>query len=111
MSDIIRVQKGGVVPIRVPFRRVSLDSETNGLPVPPVSCVFDVLNPDRSTQTSNGTGEAESSGTFLFYWDTSALTVGDYTLVLKFGYAFSSAIGGASKTGHRGVILRLVNAL
>lgn len=108
MSRTIRVQKGGVVPVRIPFREVRSDSlDGQRVDVNGVQIIF--LNPDGTTQSTLATAWQER-GIYVAYWDTSSLAVGDYRARIRFGYAFSTAQGGVTKTGERSVILRLVNS-
>lgn len=108
--SILRIQKGGVVPVRFPFREVRAD-DLNGQRIRVNGCVVTILNPDGTTQLSNATAQWEREGTFILYWDTSALAVGDYKARIRFGQAFSTAQGGVTKIGERDTLLRLVVSL
>lgn len=107
---VIRVQKGGVQAVRFEFREVRADS-LDGQRIQPNGCSVTVLNPDGTTQLSNATAAWERAGTFVLYWDTSSLALGDYRCRVRFGQAFSTAQGGATNVGERAIILRLVATL
>lgn len=109
MGRITRVQKGGLVPVTIEFRERRRDTQ-NGQRIDPNGCVAQLLNPDGTNQGSPLNCTWARKGDFVFYWDTSALAVGDYRAKIRFGYAFSTDAGGVTKIGEVDVILRLVNA-
>lgn len=110
MSRIIRVQKGGIVPIRIPFREIRNDN-LNGQLINVNGGVIQFLNPDGTNNGSPQSLQWEQLGILILYWDTSSLTVGDYKARVRYGYAFSSAQNGVTKIGEKDVILRLVNVV
>lgn len=109
MSRIVRVQKGGLSPVVIVFREVSNDAN-NGRRRQPNGATLNLLDASGTASGTTMSGAFKAKGEFVFYWDTSALAIGDYRARLRFGYAFSTAAGGVTKTGERDVILRLVNA-
>lgn len=110
MARLIRVQRGGVVPVRFEFREQRRDNLTGRLTAPN-GCTLQFLNPDGSSIGAAQSCTFVGRGEFAFFWDTALLAAGDYRAKLRYGYAYSTAQGGVTKVGERDVILRLVTAL
>lgn len=110
MPSVIRVQKGGHVPIYVPIRE-SRDDSLDGQFFSPVGVTYTILNPDGTSQTPETALNWVSVGRYVIHWNTAALATGDYLLKIRFGQAFSSTTGGATVTGEVDFIIRLVNFL
>ena len=110
MTNVTRVQKGGVVPVRLPFREIRSD-HLDGQRIQPNGATVTVLNPDESIQVFVPSLTWEQTGVMLFYWDTSALALGVYKARVRFGYAFSSGQGGVTKIGEKDFNIRLVKSL
>lgn len=111
MANVIRVQQGGIVPLRVVTREVRTD-DLNGRRVHPSGMTITIYDP--SDEPLPGIVEISlsfiQSGDFIYYWDTTELTLGDYKASLRYGYAFSSSSAGVTKVSERDIILRLVAA-
>lgn len=110
MANPLRVQKGGVQALYFDFREVRRDS-LDGQRIDPHGVTVTILNPDGTTQTNAASADYVETGVFLYYWDTAGLASGEYLAKVRFGQAFSSASGGATKVGEVSVPLRLVASL
>lgn len=110
MVTVVRVQRGGVIPLTLTVRELRTDS-LNGQRVHPSGASVATFNPDGTAQQASTAADYVDTGTFIFYWDTTNLSSGDYRAKVRIGYAFSSATGGATKVLERDLLLRLVNAV
>ncbi len=104
----MRVTKGGVRSLNLVTREVSNDAD-NGRRRHPNGATLQLLDNAGAASGTLMSGAFRRRGEFVFYWDTSALALGDYRARLRYGYAFSSLTGGVTKTGEEDIILRLVN--
>lgn len=110
MASVVRVQKGGDVPLYLVCREIRDDS-SDGQLFTPNGATITIQHPDATSQTVATGMNWISAGKFLYHWNTASLPAGDYLAKVRFGQAYSSGSGGSTIFAERDYILRLVGVL